>query len=98
MEFGLQCCKYPLIKSKQNNYLTTPQVCGDVADVVSAGAQFYPESECNMACTGDENYFCGAGNRISYYTWTGSPLDLWDFPTGDAAGEYKFLIGGMYLL
>lgn len=56
-----------------------------------------PESDCNKVCTGDENYLCGGPSRISYYTWTGSPLDLWDFKTGAAAGRYEFLVGGMYL-
>jgi hypothetical protein len=28
------------------------------------------------------------------YNWTGPPLTTWNFPTGNAAGLYEFLIGG----
>jgi hypothetical protein len=68
--------------------------CGDQANIAAAGAYFTPDSDCNMACTGNASYLCGAGNRISFYNWTGSPLTTWNFPTGDAAGLYQFLIGG----
>lgn len=35
---------------------------------------------------------------MSYYTWEGAePLNSWDFPTGDAAGQYEFLIGGVMI-
>jgi hypothetical protein len=68
--------------------------CGDQANIAAAGAYFTPDSDCNMACTGNASYLCGAGNRISFYNWTGSPLTAWNFPTGNAAGLYQFLIGG----
>jgi hypothetical protein len=68
--------------------------CGDQANIAAAGAYFTPDSDCNMACTGNASYLCGAGNRISFYNWTGPPLTAWNFPTGDAAGLYQFLIGG----
>jgi len=48
-----------------------------------------------MACSGDPQHICGAGNRISYYTWGGTPLYTWNRPTGNAAGQYQFLIGGV---
>ena len=69
--------------------------CGDASDLVAAGATNASESDCNMACSGDPTAVCGAGNRISYYTWNGTPLTNWHYPTGDNAGEYQFLIGGV---
>ena len=69
---------------------------GDFSDFYSANAAFVPDAQCNFPCTGDNNYYCGAGNRISYYTWNGSsPLYSWDYPTGVDAGAYQFLIGGL---
>ena len=57
----------------------------------------YPDSDCNMPCPGDPRYLCGNGNRIAYYTWTGTPLSNWDFPTGPAAGEYRFYVPGVVI-
>jgi Glyoxal oxidase N-terminus/WSC domain len=71
--------------------------CGDEATVKALNRQLFPDSDCNMPCTGNKTTICGAGNRISYYTWAGTPLNSWDFPTGGAAGEYKFLIGGVVI-
>lgn len=71
--------------------------CGDVANVIAAGATLQPESGCNMLCTGNSSYYCGGPSRIQYYTWSGPALDEWDFKTGAAAGEYKFLIGGLII-
>lgn len=68
--------------------------CGDQAHVTFAGSQFMPESDCNMPCTGNASQICGSGNRISFYNWTGTPLESWDFASGPAAGRYEFLIGG----
>lgn len=68
--------------------------CGDQAHVIAAGSVFMPESDCNMPCTGNQSQLCGAGNRISFYNWTGTPLDAWKFTSGNAAGRYEFLIGG----
>lgn len=68
--------------------------CGDVADVVAAGATLQPESSCNMVCTGNDSYICGGSGVISYYQWVGTPLYTWSYPTGAAAGLYSFLIGG----
>ncbi|TVY32342.1 WSC domain-containing protein [Lachnellula subtilissima] len=54
----------------------------------------YDDSECNSQCTGNTSYYCGSGNRLTYYTFTTSPVK-WDFPTGAAAGQYSLLIGGV---
>ena len=54
-----------------------------------------PESDCNSVCTGNASYICGGGDRISYYEWTGTPLNSWTFASGNAAGQYQFLIGGV---
>ena len=48
-----------------------------------------------MACSGDPRYLCGAGNLLSVYTWTGTPLYTWHTPQGGAAGQYELLIGGV---
>ncbi|KAH6706246.1 WSC domain-containing protein [Leptodontidium sp. MPI-SDFR-AT-0119] len=55
------------------------------------------DSDCNMACSGDATTICGGPSRISYYAWTGDPLYTWARPTGPAAGEYQFLIGGVVI-
>ena len=54
----------------------------------------YDDSQCNAACTGNTNYWCGSGNRLTYYTFTTNPVK-WNFPTGAAAGSYSLLIGGV---
>ena len=48
-----------------------------------------------MVCSGDASYYCGAGNRISYYAWDGPGLPQWNYASGNDAGAYKFLIGGV---
>ena len=68
--------------------------CGDQAQVIAAGSKFMPETDCAMPCTGNSSYLCGAGNRISFYNWTGTPLESWSFTQGTAGGQYQFLIGG----
>lgn len=68
--------------------------CGDVSNVATAGATLNPESECSTACPGNISYTCGAGNRISYYKWSGTPLSDWKFVIGNDAGKYQLLIGG----
>jgi hypothetical protein len=67
--------------------------CGDVSDIPS-GAKIVSDSQCNMGCSGDPSHYCGAGNLLVYYTWSGY-LQQWSYPTGNAAGEYQFLIGGV---
>ncbi|PMD52509.1 copper radical oxidase [Hyaloscypha bicolor E] len=54
----------------------------------------YDDSQCNAACTGNANYWCGSGNKLTYYTFTTNPVK-WNFPTGAAAGSYSLLIGGV---
>ncbi|KAE9371531.1 copper radical oxidase [Stipitochalara longipes BDJ] len=71
--------------------------CGDFSNIVNANAAMAPATDCNMACSGDPNSICGGGSRVSYYAWTGSPLYSWNRPTGNAAGEYQFLIGGVVI-
>ncbi|KAF8534900.1 putative glyoxal oxidase precursor [Trichophaea hybrida] len=71
--------------------------CGDATDVTNAGRTLQPETDCNVACSGNASYICGGGSRISYYTWTGTPLNSWNFATGAAAGRYDFLIGGVII-
>jgi hypothetical protein len=65
--------------------------------VVEAGVQLVPESQCQTACTGDPTHLCGGGRRLTYYTWTGPALAEFSYPTGDAAGRYEFLIGGVII-
>lgn len=48
-----------------------------------------------MICSGNQTSLCGAGDLISYYKWSGSPLQSWSYPTGTKAGRYEFLIGGV---
>lgn len=66
--------------------------CGDDTDRISSGATYAANSSCNFACSGDPTTLCGAGLLLSYYTQP--PVDVWQYPTGNAAGMYEFLIGG----
>jgi hypothetical protein len=68
--------------------------CGDPANVAAAGAQTVPDTQCDVACPGDNSAVCGGGNLLSTYFWTGPPLYTWSFPQGPDAGEYQLLIGG----
>ena len=53
------------------------------------------DSECNIPCPGDPEAICGQGNRLTWYKYTeGDPLYVFDYPQGDAAGRYEFLVGG----
>jgi hypothetical protein len=69
--------------------------CGDIpgnkADLIA------PEGDCQTVCPGNPTAICGAGNRLSYYEWVGDPLYTFNYPTGNAAGQYKFLIGGVVI-
>ena len=69
--------------------------CGDASDLAAAGSTLKPETDCSTACPGDARYLCGGGNRLSYYTWSGTPLTSFSVASGNAAGQYKFLIGGV---
>ena len=68
--------------------------CGDLSDVQTQGATIAPDTDCNMLCSGNASYYCGAGNRISYYAWQGAGLPQWSYGSGNSAGAYQFLIGG----
>lgn len=49
-----------------------------------------------MVCAGNSTAICGGESRISTYFWNGTdPLYTFSYPTGAAAGEYTFLIGGV---
>jgi hypothetical protein len=69
-------------------------VCGDTSDI-APDVQIVPDSQCNMVCSGDPDFYCGAGNLLSYYVWQGTPLQVWNTPSGADAGLYQFLIGGL---
>lgn len=72
--------------------------CGDARSLISSGVQKMPESDCNMPCPGNPSAICGAGNRLSYYTWTGqAPGSDWSYASGTAAGQYQFLVGGIVI-
>lgn len=62
----------------------------------SAIPQVVADSNCNVPCAGLPQYYCGAGNLLSWYTWNATtPLYKWAIPTGNAAGSYSLLIGGV---
>ncbi|KAI9833274.1 MAG: hypothetical protein M1826_000187 [Phylliscum demangeonii] len=69
--------------------------CGDVANIATAGATLAPEADCSTPCSGNASAICGNGARLSYYTWTGPALYSWKFGSGQSAGQYQFLIGGV---
>ncbi|KAF7903668.1 uncharacterized protein EAF01_006717 [Botrytis porri] len=68
--------------------------CGDVQDVINHKAAIVDDSQCVMLCTGNRDTYCGGPSLITYYTWTGTPLNKWTFESGNSAGKYEFLIGG----
>jgi len=74
--------------------LTSFTVCGDVQDVINHKAAIVDDSQCVMLCTGNRDTYCGGPSLITYYTWTGTPLNSWTFESGNSAGKYEFLIGG----
>lgn len=69
--------------------------CGDDDKAMATGSTAVAETECQVPCSGDNQYFCGGGSRTSYYKWVGTPLYVWNRPTGAAMGKYEFLIGGV---
>ena len=69
--------------------------CGDLDDISNGNSTYVADSQCTMPCSGNATAICGAGNRISLYKWTGTPLYTWNYPNGNAAGAYQFLIGGV---
>ncbi|KAF7193724.1 WSC domain-containing protein [Pseudocercospora fuligena] len=74
--------------------------CGDPQNYIDAGVKMLANSSCNMRCANDTagsngGEICGGQNAISLYTWTDNPPNQWTFATGNAAGAYEFLIGGV---
>ncbi|KAL8765596.1 MAG: hypothetical protein Q9209_007378 [Squamulea sp. 1 TL-2023] len=69
--------------------------CGDAVDIAATGSTTAPETDCSVPCSGDSQYLCGGGNRLSWYLWKGTPLYVWNYPTGVNAGRYELLIGGV---
>ena len=65
--------------------------CGDKSQPVDADAEFMPEADCANPCPGNPQFMCGAGNRLSYYEWEGTPLNTYGYPSGNAAGEFVLL-------
>ncbi|KAI9457229.1 copper radical oxidase [Lactarius psammicola] len=65
--------------------------CGDVADVTN-NAGTAPESECNIACSGDPIHLCGGPSRLNLYLWNG-PLTTWNTPTN--IGRYEYFMPGL---
>lgn len=69
--------------------------CGDQGDVQTANVASAPESDCSTTCSGNATTICGGPRRLSLYTWTGPNLAKWNYASGNAAGAYQFLIGGV---
>ncbi|KAI1166949.1 WSC domain-containing protein [Nemania serpens] len=70
--------------------------CGDPMDITTAGSTKQPESDCNVVCAGNASAICGGGSRLSTYFWTGqTPLYVFHYPQGNAAGTYSNLVGGV---
>ncbi|KAH8900419.1 glyoxal oxidase like protein [Thozetella sp. PMI_491] len=68
--------------------------CGDPANIATAGAAFVAESNCQVICAGLPSAYCGGGDLMTTYFWTGTPLYSWDFAQGAAAGQYDLLTTG----
>jgi hypothetical protein len=68
-----------------------------MSDVTASGAVVAPESECNFACSGNSTTLCGGAARLSLYTWKGTALASWSYASGNAAGAYQLLIGGVVI-
>ncbi|KAF7933528.1 uncharacterized protein EAE98_003237 [Botrytis deweyae] len=69
--------------------------CGDVENIITAGASLISESNCQVVCSGNSSTICGGDSRLSYYSWDGPALYNWSFPEGPSAGEHSLLIGGV---
>jgi hypothetical protein len=78
---GEECCKSFIFHSRSQYEFHESLDCGDVTDVQAAGVTFAPEADCSLPCPGDPIHLCGAGNRIQYYVWTGTPPYVWNQPT-----------------
>ncbi|KAK8056954.1 WSC domain-containing protein [Apiospora rasikravindrae] len=70
--------------------------CGDPGDLTQPGVGKQPESDCNIPCAGNASAICGGGSRLSTYQWSGAaPLYVFGNPTGNDAGTYSNLVGGV---
>jgi hypothetical protein len=70
--------------------------CGDYSDVAATGPTIQPDSDCSMPCAGNASALCGAGARLQTYYWNSTmALNGWNYPTGAAAGEYTYFMGGV---
>ena len=63
--------------------------CGDKSGRTSVGATYRPEAECLLPCPGDARYTCGAGNRLAYYEWEGTPINVYTYPSGAGLGAFE---------
>jgi hypothetical protein len=68
--------------------------CGDLDGVEASGALEVAETECQISCPGNAEALCGGNNRLTWYKWEDEPIYVWNYPSGNAAGEYRFLVGG----
>lgn len=50
------------------------------SNTLREGSSEAPLTDCNMACTGDDTQFCGAGNRLELYSTTAISTSV--SPTG----------------
>jgi hypothetical protein len=97
LEYGSQC----FCGDVQNIYVASaPSTFTDPTEIQrytrSAVPQIVADGNCNVPCAGMPQYYCGAGNLLSYYSWVGAtPLYNFGMPTGNAAGSYSLLIGGV---
>ncbi|CAG7848507.1 WSC domain-containing protein ARB_07867 {ECO:0000305} Flags: Precursor [Serendipita indica DSM 11827] len=74
--------------------------CGDWDELESRGGVPADESFCIVPCGGSPTDICGGVSYATVYRWDQSsdtPLFIFNKPTGDAAGRYEFLIGGVVI-
>ena len=96
LEYGRQC-----FCGDQENALvaSAPTSSTDPADAqyftYFSPPKFIADSQCNVLCSGAPQYTCGAGNLLGYYIFNGTGGTSWEIPTGEAAGSYSLLIGGV---
>lgn len=61
----------------------------------TAGVGLAPEADCSFTCSGNVTGICGGARRLSLYSWEGPPLYSWSYASGNDAGLYALLIGGV---
>ena len=62
--------------------------CGDVDDITNNGGTTAPETDCNIACSGDPLHLCGGGQRLQLYLWSGA-LNNWQTPANTGFYEVR---------